>query len=148
VVNYLWLLASPHFSRLSHKRFNFRGKKLREIKPVFRFSLQFLSKTFLNIIIIQRDIVINVKTCSVKYQLFLSDFNEILSFLERFPKRKAQISNFMKIRPVGAELFHADRRTDLTKLIVGFRNFTSAPKTGSQIVFKIQDGLLSWCSGD
>jgi hypothetical protein len=23
--------------------------------------------------------------------------------------------NFMKIRPAGAELFHADRRTDMTK---------------------------------
>jgi len=29
----------------------------------------------------------------------------------------------MKIRPVGAELFHADRRTDMTKLIVAFSQF-------------------------
>ena len=29
----------------------------------------------------------------------------------------------MKIRPVGAELFHADGRTDITKLILIFRNF-------------------------
>ena len=37
----------------------------------------------------------------------------------------------MKILPVGAELFHADRRTDgdTTKLIVAFRNFENAPKT-------------------
>jgi hypothetical protein len=35
----------------------------------------------------------------------------------------------MKIRPVGAELFHAtDGRTDLTKLIVAFGNFTNTPK--------------------
>ena len=34
----------------------------------------------------------------------------------------------MKIRPVGAELFHADGQTDMTKLIVAFRNFTKAPK--------------------
>jgi len=34
----------------------------------------------------------------------------------------------MKIRPVGAELFHADKRTDVTKLIVAFRNFANAPK--------------------
>jgi hypothetical protein len=43
----------------------------------------------------------------------------------------------MKISPVGAELFHADgrmderagRQTDMTKLIVAFRNFAKAPKT-------------------
>jgi len=29
----------------------------------------------------------------------------------------------MKIRPQEAELFHADRRTDTTKLIVVFRKF-------------------------
>jgi hypothetical protein len=34
----------------------------------------------------------------------------------------------MKIRPVGAELFHADRRTDMTKLIVVVHNFVNAPK--------------------
>ena len=34
----------------------------------------------------------------------------------------------MKIRHVGAELFHADGRTDMTKLIVAFRNFANAPK--------------------
>jgi hypothetical protein len=34
----------------------------------------------------------------------------------------------MKIRPMGAELFHADQRTDMTKLIVAFRKFANAPK--------------------
>jgi hypothetical protein len=35
----------------------------------------------------------------------------------------------MKIRPVGGEFeFHADGETDLTKLIVAFRNFAKAPK--------------------
>jgi len=38
----------------------------------------------------------------------------------------------MKIRPVGAELFHADGRTDrpidMPKLPVVFRNFANAPK--------------------
>jgi len=32
--------------------------------------------------------------------------------------------------PVVAELFHADRRTDMMKLIVAFRNFVNAPKIG------------------
>jgi hypothetical protein len=34
----------------------------------------------------------------------------------------------MIIRRVGAELFRADRRADMTKLIVTFRNFAIAPK--------------------
>jgi len=34
----------------------------------------------------------------------------------------------MIIRLVGAELFRADRRTYMTKLIVVFRNFANAPK--------------------
>ena len=34
----------------------------------------------------------------------------------------------MKIRPVGAELFYADRQRDVTKLIDAFRNFAKAHK--------------------
>jgi hypothetical protein len=43
---------------------------------------------------------------------------------------KAQLSSFTNIRQVGAELFHADRRSDM-KLIVAFRNFAKAPKIHS-----------------
>ena len=42
--------------------------------------------------------------------------------------RKSQISNLIKIRPVGADLFHADRQTDM-ELIVTFRKCSNAPKT-------------------
>jgi hypothetical protein len=52
-------------------------------------------------------------------------------FLDRFSKN-TQISNFTKVCPVEAELFHADRRTDrrtdTTKLVVAFSNFANAPK--------------------
>jgi hypothetical protein len=34
----------------------------------------------------------------------------------------------MKIRLVGAEVFHADGQTDMTKLIIAFRKFANAPK--------------------
>jgi len=34
----------------------------------------------------------------------------------------------MKIRPVGAELFHADGRAGMTKLTVAFQNLTKALK--------------------
>jgi len=40
----------------------------------------------------------------------------------------------MIIRPVGAELSHADRRTDMTRLIVAFRNFANAPKNKARTV--------------
>jgi hypothetical protein len=39
----------------------------------------------------------------------------------------------MEIRQVGAELFHADGRTDLTRLIVVFRNLANAPKKHSHV---------------
>jgi len=39
----------------------------------------------------------------------------------------------MKILSVGAELFHADRRTDMTELTVAFLNFADAPKTWRDI---------------
>jgi len=42
--------------------------------------------------------------------------------------KNTQISDFMKICPVGAELFHADKHT--TKLIVTFRSFVNMPKIG------------------
>jgi hypothetical protein len=51
-------------------------------------------------------------------------------FLKNF-----EVSNFMKIRPVRAELFHANRgtkgRTNLKKLTVAFRS--SAKEPGNKI---------------
>ena len=57
-----------------------------------------------------------------------------LVFPERFSKNP-QISNFMKLLTVAAELFHADGRTDMTKLTVAFRNFANATKDRYLISF-------------
>jgi len=39
------------------------------------------------------------------------------------------MSNFKKIRPVGAEVFHADGQTERhDEVVVAFRNFSKAPK--------------------
>jgi hypothetical protein len=49
--------------------------------------------------------------------------------LDRFSKKKKNLNiNFIKIRPVRVELFHAEGQTDMTKLTVAFRNFANAPK--------------------
>jgi hypothetical protein len=64
----------------------------------------------------------------IKYPLSLSDFNETCIFWEGSLSIKIQISNFMKIHQVGAELFHVDRWTDMAKLTVAFCNFLNMPK--------------------
>ena len=61
----------------------------------------------------------------VKYPLFLGDYNGTCIFSTNF-RKIPQISNFMKIRPVGVEMFHADGRTHMTKLTVAFRDFAKA----------------------
>jgi len=48
----------------------------------------------------------------VKYPLFLSDFKEIWSFFFDIFSQNIQISDLIKIRPVGVELFNEGRRTD------------------------------------
>jgi hypothetical protein len=69
----------------------------------------------------------------VKYPVILDCFEWSLKFYNRFSKNY-QISNFMKIRPEGAELLHAngrvDGQTNMTKLIVPVRNFANAPNNG------------------
>jgi hypothetical protein len=53
-----------------------------------------------------------------------------ITFSRQFPKNP-EISNFTKIRPVGAELFQRDGRTDAINVIVALRNFVNAPKNWS-----------------
>jgi hypothetical protein len=54
----------------------------------------------------------------VEYLLFLADFYVYLEFYRQVFENH---SNFMKICPVRSELFHGNRRTCMTKLLVAFR---------------------------
>jgi len=47
--------------------------------------------------------------------------------------KNTQISNFVKIRLVGAEVFHVDRRTAMTKVIVAFHNYAIAYKNNRML---------------
>jgi hypothetical protein len=55
------------------------------------------------------------------YRLFLSDSNKTRILGQFF--EKSSINKFKKNGPIGAELFHADGRIDMTKLLVAFPNF-------------------------
>ena len=124
--------AVEYVSTLSHKWHDFRKKKLYWTQNVcFGFSYNFCLKHF-SFWEELGEIWSKIYTVlQVKYTLFLSEYNKAWLFSTDFPKI-TQISCFMKFHPVGVELFHAvgqtDRQTDMTKLIVAFRNFTNAPK--------------------
>jgi hypothetical protein len=89
------------------------GKTLLNLKCVFWFSVQLLSETFLILRRTLRDIIKSVNGYGrhLNCKLFLSDLKGTWIFSTDLSKH-TQIPNFMKIRPVGAELFHADRQTD------------------------------------
>jgi len=88
----------------------FEKKTLFNIKFVSSFSTN-LSETFFILSVIERDMIEIVYWSAykvhIKYPLLLSDSNETWIFSENI-----KFSNCMNIRPLGAELFHADRRTD------------------------------------
>jgi hypothetical protein len=91
---------------------------------VFWFYLQILYKTFLILRRAEQDINVNMSSCKVPVTLVTFQWN--LNFLDGFSKN-TQIPNFMKIRPVGTEFFHADGQTDMTQPIATFRNYANAP---------------------
>ena len=64
----------------------------------------------------------------MNYPLFLSDFDKTWIFSTEI-RKKALISSLINIHPVGAELFQAERQTDMTQLITPFRNILNVPKT-------------------
>ena len=87
-----------------------------------------MSETFFILRRTERCMIKKLYWCSCKVPFILVLFWWNLNILDRFSKN-TQISNFMKLRPVGAELFHANGRTDMMKLIATFRNFANAPKS-------------------
>jgi hypothetical protein len=87
------------------------GKKVIEIKRVFRFSRQGLSEKFLMLRRTQQDIFILTYGSPCTVPAIIARFKSNFNFLIRF-SLNPQIPNVMKTHPAVAELFHADGRTD------------------------------------
>ena len=101
------------------------GKALLNIKCVLIFSTTFMW----NISHYTKNSVTFCHKCEnvFKYAVFLSDFNTTwISLID--VRKKAQTSSFIRIRPMGAELFHAEGRTDIKKLTVIFAILWTRPK--------------------
>ena len=85
--------ALQYFNTLSHKRHDFRKKKLLNTKYVFWFSLQLLSETLFLLRVINRDMIKNVCWPSCNESIILVWFQWNLNFLRDFWKIfKYQIS--------------------------------------------------------
>jgi hypothetical protein len=77
-----------------------------------KFTLIFstiLSEIYLFLKTKKRDTVKNVHVSSCKAAVILVQIQSDFSFHERFSKN-TQLSNFIKIRPVGRALFHVDEQ--------------------------------------
>jgi hypothetical protein len=126
-------LALHYFSTYSHKRHNFR-KKLMELKWVFWFSLR---RFILNISHFKTkwarcDKSRYRSSCTVP--VIRVRFQGNLNILDKLWEN-TQISNFMKIRPVWAEMFHTDGQT--WRSLSLFRIFANAPNNVRRLCGKL-----------
>jgi hypothetical protein len=96
----------------------------------YKVCVLIFSETFLILKTMQRGVYVRMSSCKVP--VIFVRFSSNLAFLDRFSKNP-HMSNFIKIRPVEAELFHADgqtdRRTGVTKLIVSSRKSAKSVAT-------------------
>ena len=118
-------LALQYFSTLSHKRHNFRKKKLLIFSTTFAETFLILRQT-------ERDMIESVYWSSCKFPLSLLDHKKNLIFLTYFWKiMKYKISQKSTQWEPSCSMQTTRRtngRADMTKLIIAFHNFPNAPK--------------------
>jgi hypothetical protein len=106
--------ALQYFSNLSYKWHDFIKKTLQNVTEYKMCVLTVSTPIVWNISHSKKKLARKDKKMyillHVKYHLFLSGLNEIY-FSNKFTKTP-QITNFVKIHPLGAELFHAGGQTE------------------------------------
>ena len=109
---------------------------------MFWCHLQILTEIFLNLRRIQRDTVINLQRCSYKVTVIIVRFLMNLEFFRQIFGKYSNTKFYgnpisgSRVVPCGT----TDRRTDMTKLTVAFRNFVNAPK-----ITKVNIGFINLC---
>ena len=112
--------------------------------PVFAsftlgFALQLRKKHGKTSVRLRKTSVLHTSSCKVP--LILVKCQCKFEFSREILKKKIlKPPNFMEIRPMGAELFHADRQKDTTRLIVAFRNFAKRAYKGGVDKLSEEDG--------
>jgi len=76
----------------------------------FIFTTDF-TEIFLILRRTERGMIKNINLYSCKVPAILLDFHETWIFFDIFERKNSQVSKFMEIRPMEAELFHTDRWT-------------------------------------
>jgi len=119
--------TATHFSKFSHKRHDFREKTLLNIRCVFRFSLQMLSHTFLTLRGIPRDYHHNMYIVDILIRYRLN-----LNFRDRFFEKilKCKVS-WKSVQREPSCFMRMHGQPYMTKPTVAFRNFATAPVSGS-----------------
>ena len=84
-----------------------------------------------------------MRTSSFKVRNFYQILVE-LEFIDRFFLKRALISNFIKILPLGVELYHADEHTDRHEVNNHFSQFVNSPKNWQLVTLFAKAFLKSW----
>jgi hypothetical protein len=97
-------------------------------------SAQILSETFLILRWMERNMIKIYINLHVKYLLFLPDFNEFWNFSTdccKYYNTKFNVnpSSGREFVPCGRTVGWTDKRTNMMKLRVAFRNSANAPRT-------------------
>jgi len=146
ILSYMACPALHHFPILSHKRYDFREKNYWMQNVCFGFLYNFCLKHF-SIWDEMSEIRQKMHNGHVKCPLLLFDLNETWVFYTVFRKIIKYQTSWKSVQWEQSRSMWTDGRTDMTKLIVAFRNFANAPKEGKTVPLQAKQSQRGWYRG-